>query len=116
MTECWITASKATDDGLFGDGIIVQSTLPTPAEHRVTRSGIDHVDRAGVFTLGAPVTLTGNVLDCLTLDLTAQDDNGVFVDGGENRCGCPAGSAYCKVSSAGLSPPEPPDGPYEPEP
>jgi hypothetical protein len=52
--------------------------------------------------------LRGNLLDCTPIHLDAetyQEQDAVFTDEGDNRCGCGEAAAECSVVSSMLEPP-----------
>jgi hypothetical protein len=109
VEDSMISNSAATPDGLFGDGIgVLAETAETKAE--LHRTMVTESARAGLSSFGADVSLEALSLICNDIALDGEPHLGqdfVFVDLGDNLCGCPAATDTCKVVSTGLTPPEP---------
>lgn len=97
-------------DGSFGDGIALMSML-APASARIERSAITRAERSGVSSFGAAIELVETTVDCNGLDLSADtydNQSGIIVDGGGNRCGCSSEERTCRAVAANLTAPQQP--------
>jgi hypothetical protein len=97
---------RPADNG-FGDGVAVAAE-PAAASLQLIGSLIQDTSRAGAAVFGGQMTVSATRLRCNGIPLVSQDylDNpGVFVDGGDNSCGCDDEPDICKAESAELAPP-----------
>ena len=94
-------------DGFYGDGVVVFSTL-APASANVLSTRVDQSGRAGLASFGAHASLGNNVFVCQAFDLNGEEYQGVvnaFDNLGNNGCGCPDPTKKCAAKSANLAPP-----------
>lgn len=101
------SVAAQASDGQFGDAVV--TILSTAALRGVQ---VEQSARVGVSSFGSSINLVDAVLECNPIDLSSQSWSGreaVFVDAGNNRCGCEAEVETCHVIAAGLAPPPPPD-------
>jgi hypothetical protein len=97
----------------FGDGVVVHS-LTYDASLSLDASVIRVAERAGLAGFGAPVTLKNTTLECVAIDIVADDSAGKaasFEDQGGNVCRCGDVEQACKAQSPQLEPPPPLDQP-----
>jgi hypothetical protein len=105
-------------DGLFGDGLDAVRLMPQQvfdggpphANIEISRSHIDQAARAALSSFGAQVSIETTWLSCSPIAMNGESQDAVdavFVDGGENLCGCGTDQSECKALSSMLEPPEP---------
>jgi hypothetical protein len=98
--------------GAFGDGIAVATHPYWPASVAVVDSQVTHNDRAGIASFGAEIQLGRTVVNCNSIDLDGERNNGsefTFEDAGGNACGCADATWACRVLSSNLQAPDPVD-------
>jgi hypothetical protein len=110
LADSVIRASSAqVADGLFGDGLALSNHVPSAAA-TLTHVALRDSARAGIANFGSLVSLGSTSIECAAIELDGESHFGsdaTFDDRGDNLCGCPDGSAACKVVSSGLGPPSP---------
>ncbi|MBW2458135.1 MAG: right-handed parallel beta-helix repeat-containing protein [Deltaproteobacteria bacterium] len=99
-----------------GDGLMVISydgqgaPAPVFASATVDRLLIEEVNRAGMTTFGAELSLSASRIDCAPIALNTEvwaTFDPAIQDGGNNTCGCGQVSEPCQAHSTGLVPPDP---------
>jgi hypothetical protein len=111
-----------TDDGRWGDGIIVECSdnviICQDSQNLALdyiSPGIEDSGRAGISNFGSNVSLTNVKIECSSFDLEREDGSlsgcpnhpASFDDGGGNVCGCPDATGKCLEETVGIEPPEP---------
>ena len=103
-------ALSRPDDGLFGDGIAITSSVDGLLTTLGT-SVIDSVQRAGLVSFGGMVNVTDTHLMCNQIHLSSEPFQGrdaIIGNLGGNVCGCGDELVECALRSSSLAPPEPP--------
>jgi hypothetical protein len=111
LDACLVRDTKATGEGLLGDGLLVAS-YAGPASAITTATRIENSARAAISSFGATVALGSSLLVCQQFDIGAEIMDGqaaVFDDRGGVLCGCPDANEGCKAQSYALAPPPPPE-------
>jgi hypothetical protein len=115
--------------GSGGDALLVLSLrgLPDdlPASAEIRGSLLQESARVGAAGFGATITLERTTSDCNAIDLNGEEHYiagtdavswpFVFVDHGDNVCGCGPQTWECTVLSAGLEAPAPIEGSPSPD-
>jgi len=102
--------APAAADGLFGDGIVVETYLESSASAVITGSEISASARAGVSCFAATATLASTTLECNPIHLDGEMEDGIaygFQDLGGNVCGCQGATVPCRILTSSLAPPSP---------
>jgi len=111
---CAVTNTAPADNGMYGDGICINSSADYPTIATITDTTVTESARAAILNLGSQVAIGRSLLLCQAFDMDGEDWDTPFQfeDLGGNGCGCPAAVEPCQVLSATLRPPEaeePPD-------
>jgi hypothetical protein len=102
-----VTDTEATDTGLYGDGICLDSPAGYPTTATITDTAVSQSARAGVLNVGSHAIVSRSLFLCQAFDMDGENGDTPFQfdDRGGNGCGCPAAVAPCQVLSASLQPP-----------
>jgi hypothetical protein len=110
LFDIHIANTKATNDGLFGNGVGVVSEVML-GQLQLDQSLVEDSVLAGVASFGGGLVLSNTELRSKGIALVAEP-NFEFLpqldNAGGNVCGC-GEPLLCKSKSAGLLPPTPPD-------
>jgi len=112
VRDAAVRNTRGTTSGLYGDGIALTSYGGVLSTLSVSHTLIEQSDRAALSCFGGRLELSGSAMVCQAFDIDAEPYEGLqaeLVDGGDNRCGCPAADGACQSVTANLLPPEPPD-------
>lgn len=105
---CSVTDTESNAEGLYGDGICIDSSADHPSHATITDTTITRSARAAILNFGSEVAIARSLLLCQAFDLDGEnwDTPFRFEDLGGNGCGCPGPQSPCQVLSATLAPPQ----------